>query len=162
MFDKFKNNDKNSQQNLAMASAQRILALRNHSKNELISKLEKRGFDSKIIDLVIKDCICSGWINDNNTALLLADELKKRGYGVFKIKYEMKKRGIASEIAGPIIEEYMGSKEEFMAARKIFIKRKERFEREKDELRRKRKIHGFLSNRGFSNDAIQYVFQDEF
>ncbi len=158
---KLKNNDKNSQLNLALASAQRILALRNHSKNELAAKLKKRKFGPEIISCVMEKCMGFGWIDDENTSILLADELKRKGYGAFKLKYEMKKRGIDSQIACPIVEKYMGSKEEFMAARKIFIKRKKQFDREKDKVKRKRKIRGFLSNRGFSSDAIQFVFQEE-
>jgi regulatory protein len=133
----------------ALDTALRILTRREHSKHELVQKLKQRGFSREDIDDAILACERFEYINDERAARLYIRQLKRRGYGLKRIRLELDKKGLRDRQMQGILDESVSEKDEREGAERILKKNIMRFEREKDVLKRRAKIYRFLDARGF-------------
>ncbi len=81
------------------ATAVRILALRDHSRAELIGKLKKRDYPTNLIDVVIEKCEEYGWLDDVRFAERQAEILRDRGWGPVKIVKKLVAHGVTPSMA---------------------------------------------------------------
>jgi regulatory protein len=135
----------------------RILAARNHTQLEIEQKLKKRGYLTKIILQVIKQCEEYNYINDEATALSYLNELKLRRYGTYRILMTMKQKGLDKELIENLLEENYPEEEEVENAQIALKKIQQKLSRETDIYKKKNKIYRYLSTRGFSSHIIQQV-----
>lgn len=146
----------------AMDKAMRLLSSRGHSRKELYDKLLKRGFSKKVIMQTLSECERLNFINDFVFAENYLAELQGKGYGVYRIKNAMFKKGVPPEILKELLENAPDNEENEKARALESLKRKMKtLERESDPRKRKDKACRFLASRGFSMDVI-YSVLDEF
>ncbi|MDS1310258.1 MULTISPECIES: regulatory protein RecX [Marinobacter] len=74
--------------------ALRLLARREHSRQELALKLRQRKLEASIISLVLDDYESEGWLDDNRFADVYSRQRIDLGYGPLKVLAELQQRGI--------------------------------------------------------------------
>ena len=89
-----------------LASAQRSLAMREHSTLQIKNKLTNKGFDNKIIENVVTEIQETGFQSDTRYAEEYIRYRQNSGYGSKKIIYELKSNGISSEIINNHMENF--------------------------------------------------------
>ncbi|MGO1462678.1 MAG: regulatory protein RecX [Marinobacter sp.] len=74
--------------------ALRLLARREHSRHELVMKLQQRKLDRSIISLVLDDYEREGWLDDDRFSDVYSRQRIDLGYGPVKVLAELQQRGI--------------------------------------------------------------------
>lgn len=72
----------------------RLLALREHSQQELMVKLQRRGFNKTQIQPVLNELHTAGWQNDQRYAECYARQRLANGFGWQRVAYELRLRGV--------------------------------------------------------------------
>jgi regulatory protein len=146
----------------AMDKAMNLLSRRGHSRKELFDKLFKRGFSKRVIMQTLSECERLNFINDFDFAESYLAELRAKGYGIYRIKNAMFKKGVPSAILKELIENGTDNEEDERERAMEALKRKMKtLEKESEPRKRKEKAYRFLAGRGFSMDVIYSVY-DEF
>lgn len=78
----------------ARASALRLLARREHSRQELALKLRQRQTPDAIIDRVLDDYEHEGWLSDERFSDVYGRQRRDLGYGPMRIRSELQQRGV--------------------------------------------------------------------
>lgn len=78
----------------ARASALRLLARREHSRQELTLKLRQREAPDSIIDQVLDEYEQEGWLSDERFADVYGRQRRDLGYGPVRIRSELQQRGV--------------------------------------------------------------------
>ena len=94
-----------SEYNKCLASAQKSLAMREHSRYQIKNKLINKGFEKKIVNDVLQELLESGFQSDKRYTEEYIRYRQNIGYGVKKIIFELKSNGISSSI----ISEYLNN-----------------------------------------------------
>ena len=81
-----------------LASAQKSLAMREHSKFQLINKLKNKSFDTDTINSVLEHLHNSGFQSDERYTEEYIRYRQNSGYSYEKIVYELKSNGISSDV----------------------------------------------------------------
>ena len=144
---------KNDQQ--AMNAAVRILTNRDHSKYELKQKLQQRGFARQVIETVMARCEHLGYIDDQRTARVYIQQLKRKCFGRRYISLALKKKRLGGSAIEKILLEYYAEDEEYESAGRLLKKKMKTFARETDPKKRSDKIYRFLYSRGFHPSVIR-------
>ena len=76
------------------AAAVRLLARREHSRHELVSKLSQRGWERDDVEAVVDALAEQGLQSDQRHAEHYARGRAERGYGPVRIRAELQQRGI--------------------------------------------------------------------
>ena len=72
----------------------RLLARREHSHKELLTKLMQKGFERADIQLVIDELAEQNWQSDERFAECYARYRLQKGFGAVAIRYELSQKGI--------------------------------------------------------------------
>ncbi len=139
----------------AMNTAVRILANRDHSKYELKKKLQQRGFARQVIDAVMARCEHLGYIDDQRTARVYIQQLKRKCFGRRYIRLAFKKKRLHGSAIEDILLENYSEDEEYEFAGRLLKKKIKKFARETDTKKRSDKIYRFLYSRGFHPSVIR-------
>lgn len=142
----------------AVATALNILKLREHTAFELTQKLEQRGYGQDEIEDALAQCRAWNYLDDERAAAILARTLLRKGNGLQKIAYELKKRRVAGTIINKIMTELAADTDQQAAAlaltRKKFLP-----ETTYPEIQRQKgKIYRYLQNKGYTAEVIHEVF----
>lgn len=134
----------------------RLLARREHSQQELLRKLETKGFEKEAIENVLVELNQQGLQSDTRFAESYARMRFGNGFGSLKIDYELKQRGIPDFDLDPVISENFIDEQHLIAL--AYQKKYPHTENIplKEQLKRQR----FLQQRGFSYDLIQQLFKN--
>lgn len=81
--------------------ALRLLAQRDHTRGELLRKLLQRGFIESAINPVLNQLETQGFINEPQFAEHYIAERMKKGFGVLRIRGELREKGLS----GTLIEQ---------------------------------------------------------
>ena len=81
-----------------LASAQKSLALREHSSLQIKNKLSKKGFDKNVIENVLQELKDNGYQSDERYLEEYIRYRQNQGHSSKKIIYELKSNGISSEL----------------------------------------------------------------
>ena len=132
----------------------RLLAIREHSQQELIHKLIARGFTVEEIEPVLVEINRQGWQDNRRFAESYARQRMLKGYGPIRIRYELQQRGIAEIDLDSLAEQYLGSWSDSLLElyQQKFDQRQQLTQSE--WLKRSR----FLQQRGFSTAMIRQLF----
>ncbi|WP_148862385.1 regulatory protein RecX [Marinobacter fonticola] len=78
----------------ARSLALKLLARREHSRQELRLKLMQRKLTPEVIDPVLDDYESEGWLDDARFADVYARQRMDMGYGPLRIESELQQRGV--------------------------------------------------------------------
>ncbi|MCG8342785.1 MAG: recombination regulator RecX [Chlorobiales bacterium] len=135
----------------------RYLGNREHSRKEIIVKLERKQFNQEAIETVLNRLDELGLLDDRSFAMnYVGSRSRKKPLGRYKLRYELLQKGIAEEVIDEVLNEYDSSTHCLDAALKKlpFIKGDERY--------RRKKLHAFLMNRGFDSQTIRETLDQIF
>lgn len=135
----------------ARAAALRLLARREHSRQELALKLRQRKLPADIIERVLDDYEHEGWLSDERFAEVYSRQRRDSGYGPVRIRSELQQRGVQfwpQELAGMTESDWC---EHAIRARA------KRFGlgQMADDWTEKARQARFLSQRGFSAEQVE-------
>ena len=133
----------------------RLLARRDHSRNELKTKALQKGYNLELIQQAIEVLDEKKYINDQEFARkFTSDKITIQQWGPLKIKAELHKRGIAEKTADFILQDTANDLELIQICVDLAIKRKRHFARESDDFKRKQKVAAYLQQKGFPFEII--------
>ena len=138
----------------ALNTAIRLLTHRDHTGFELLQKLKRRGLNPATVDAILAECKRLNYINDERTAQVLIGQLAGKGFGLHRIRMELKKKGLKGDRFEAIFRESASEIDEREIAQRILKKKIKSYQREADEKKRKARIYRFLYARGFSDTVI--------
>lgn len=138
----------------AQNSALRILAHREHSVAELTQKLILRGYAGDVVQQVIAECLRLNYLNDQRVAQQVLARMKRKGFGIHRVRSELLKKGLAGAESGDDAGESMSPAEEQIVARRVALKKKESLKHDRDPQKRKLRLQRFLRSRGFSDSVV--------
>jgi regulatory protein len=140
----------------------RLLKFRERSERELIAKLKRRKYSLDVINRTIQYLKKTGLVNDAHFARAwVSTRMALKPSGPFKLKYELKEKGINSQI----IEEVLNSLKKKYDLRKVALnlaKKKISTSKIKDKNKLKRRLYDYLKRRGFSTEIILSCMQEIF
>jgi len=134
----------------AKKSAAKSLAHHSMSKNDLMKKLQSKGFSEEESEKSADWFEEKGIIDDGAYALSCAEYYVRRGYGRIRIREELRRRGISNELVEETVSELVFSEDEILE----LIQKKLRGSDAADEGVRRRLV-AFLMRRGFKYDEIR-------
>lgn len=139
--------------------ALKYLSRRAHSKNELRIKLRQKNFETELIDIVLDELERGKFIDDASFAQHFAEEkINTNRWGKNKIKAELMKRGISSQIISNVINEKFGEDSEIEAGLELAMKKyKNLASRKLDQKKILNSIYSFLLSRGYDYDACKQI-----
>lgn len=85
-------------------AAVRLLARREHSASELVSKLTRKGWPAALVDEVVAELAGSGLQSDSRFAESFARQRAERHYGPRRIEAELNQRGVSRPLVRDAIE----------------------------------------------------------
>jgi len=131
-------------------SAMNMLARREHSVFELTRKLQQKDFPSEMVTEVVERLVADNLLSDERFAEAYLRMRSARGFGLQRIRLEMKERGIASELISDAIEQ--SDVDWYALANDV---RGRKFgEQYPQEFALRAKQMKFLQYRGFSHEQI--------
>ena len=137
-----------------------MLARRSLTVKELKDRLRKKGADSVIALKVTSEMVEKGYIDEGaiiDDAIRIGKDYKPKGR--FRLRQELKNRGIGSEDIEAKLDEEYPDIDEFQVAMK-FAERKQAAMTDLPNETRYRRLAGSLNRLGFSSDVIQKVLAD--
>lgn len=132
-------------------SGMEILARREHSRLELLRKLQLRYPDSQaLIDQVIGDLQLERLQSEERYTESYTAMRKRKGYGPQRLQQELREKGIEQSLAQ---EELSKPEHDWFAQAETVLRKK--FSEPATELKERSRQLRFLQYRGFSFDQIQ-------
>jgi len=155
---------KEDQSYLVKQSALNYLARRQHSKNEIRTKLRQKKFSLELIEQTLNELEQNNYINDLSFARIFTDEkIKAKNWGKNKIKSELIKRGISSKIIAEVIEEKFRGDSEIESGLELARKKlKKLINRKVDQKKIQSSIYSFLVSRGYDYELCKQIFSKLF
>jgi len=144
----------------ALCSALRLLGRRDHSVAELRQKLIRRGVTEDVIQAVVAECLRLNYLDDARTARTLIERFKRKGCGVYRIRYELAQRGLSGERFRDLLEKSVTPSEERELARRTLQQKLKTLGREPEHRKRMLRLQRFLRGRGFSDAVIAEVLEN--
>jgi regulatory protein len=139
------------------------LGRRHHSIFELRTKLRRKKYDKDLIEEIISDLSTNKYLDDLEFSRLFADEnIRLKLWGKNKIKGELIKRGVNSEIISEVLNEKFPEGNDVGNAVELAAKKyKSLRSRNLEEMKLKQKLYAFLSSRGYdyetSKEAVEKI-----
>ena len=140
-----------------MSFALKLLGLRNHSREELLRKLLKKGYSKENIEPVLEKLTRQGVLDDRIFGMdLIRSHCRRKPSGKLKMRSELRKKGVPDTIIGDLLKEYESDVLCLKAAEKKIGSL------HGNEADRKKKLEVFLRNRGFEWQEVQSVLMHFF
>ena len=137
----------------------RYLGRRQHSTSELRIKLKQKGYETELINQVLDDLKQKNYLDDTKFAEMFVEEkIKLKLWGEQKLRSELIKRGIKSEIISDVIRNKVSDQDKLSYAMILASKKYETLRNrnvDKDVI--KRKLITFLNSCGYNYDVIKEV-----
>ena len=136
------------------ARAVNLLARREHSQEELRTKLRKAEFEIDEINVVIQKLMKIDLQSDLRFAENYLHYRSQRGFGSQKIKFELNERGVDKQTINAVFEQ-----EDIDWFFLAVLARNKRFgQKAPDDLKDRAKQQRFLQYRGFTHEQINESF----
>jgi len=144
-----------------LEQAYRLLARRDHGRNELVQKLVARGFDNGQIENAVEELASRGYIDDKKLCPVYANaRVKKLLLGPMKLRHDLQAKGFDISLAEQVVSEIFCDDEATLDIAKKSAGKKLRTLPDADESEQKQKVFRHLTNRGFDNDTARRVVLD--
>lgn len=143
-------------------SAYRFLSRRDHSVKELKLKLIKKKFNKELINEVIEHLKSLNFLDDEKFAKSFCNELlESKMYGSSRIQDELYKKGVNREIVESVVPDEYDNEKYFENAKILASKKLSQIEqKENDSIKIKQKLYNYLTNKGYSGELINKIFQE--
>ncbi|ADZ90031.1 regulatory protein RecX [Marinomonas mediterranea] len=138
-------------------NAMLILSQRDHSIREIREKLTKKSPDNEHIEEVITQLIEFNYLNEQRFAQTYIRSKAARLYGQFRIKQELKMKGVDQETISIAFDEEETDWSENAKA----LRHRKFGEEVPSDFKVKSKQMRYLQSHGFSFDEINYSFETE-
>jgi regulatory protein len=129
--------------------ALRLLARREHSRAELVRKLEQGGFDTSDIQPLLDEFEQKNWLSDRRFAESYVADHRARA-GSVKLAYDLRQRGVSDSIIEAVLSDNRDG--ELERARAIWQKK---FGSAPTDASDKARQMRFLQSRGFTAEVIR-------
>lgn len=144
---------------LAFNSAMFSLDMRDHSEKEIRQKLSRK-YDAHSVDTAVEKLIDLGLVNDRRYAELLTRELfERKKYGKNRVRSELFRKGIDSDIVNEVLEEYEEENEPDNVEKIVDIIRKKYYNKLIDEKTRQ-KVVAALVRLGYNFSDIRQAMRE--
>ncbi len=138
----------------AKNKAYHYLSFRQRTCLEMEKYLKSKDFNGHTIENVILQLLNEGYLDDYKFAeTFLLEKSSLKGYGPYRIKYELHDKGIESSIIESILHTYKEDTETL--TRLVLSKYKNIMDEDKDVIYKK--VGGFLQRRGHTYDTIKII-----
>ncbi|MEN1927858.1 regulatory protein RecX [Luteimonas sp. MJ250] len=141
-----------------LTPAQRALALlvrREHSRKELVRKLEARGIEGPEAEAAVERMAEAGWQDDGRFAAGLARMRAEAGYGPLRIRAELGTHGLGNEAIEAAFEALAESgADDWRASARRLVRRRHGTAVADDAVLR-RKAADLLFRRGFDHETVR-------
>lgn len=138
----------------------RLFKFRLRSEEELRQRLKNREFAPLIIEELINYFKKNNFLNDEEFALCWASSRIKKPFGVKRIAYELKQKGINSKIINKTIENIKSRHNEYALAKQLINTKIKKIKQNQDPFKTKARLYNFLLRRGFSSDVAAEIIQE--
>lgn len=138
----------------ARNSAMDYLSRREHSRSELEQKLSDKGFDAEEIELALDRLSAENLQNDYRFCEAYLRHRISKGFGLIKIKHEMKQKGVSFALLEKAIAESDCDWQEQLK----MVAEKKFGDSPAANLKEKQKRTRFLLQRGFAMNDIMRLF----
>jgi regulatory protein len=133
------------------ARALRLLARREHSRQELRQRLALKGMEPAELEVLLDELERNGWLSEQRLAEQMVRGAKGR-YGSRQVLDRLRSKGVTGELLAQAARALQA--QELESARAVWRKR---FGRPPTTLQEKAKQARFLAGRGFSTEVIRAV-----
>lgn len=134
--------------------ALRLLARREHSRAELVRKLESAGITQQDIAPLLDEFEARNWLSDRRFAESYVADHRARA-GSVKLAYDLRQRGVSDGVIEAVLSDNRDS--ELDRAREVWQKK---FGAPPTDAIEKARQMRFLLGRGFTPEVIRYVIAD--
>jgi regulatory protein len=134
--------------------ALRLLARREHSRAELVRKLERAGFTRADIGPLLDAFEAKNWLSDRRFAESYVADHRARA-GSVKLAYDLRQRGVSDGIIESVLGDNRDS--ELDRAREVWRKK---YGAAPVDAAEKAKQMRFLQSRGFTSEVIRRAISD--
>ncbi|MFN3874139.1 MAG: regulatory protein RecX [Ignavibacterium sp.] len=147
---------------LIKQKAFRLLQRRIHTAKELHTKLRQKFSEDDLIKKCITELQQKGFINDREFALAFVSEKQKsKRWSRTRLKSEMIKRGISSEIITEVLNETFSAEKEESSARELAEKKyKQLIRKEIDNKKLFQKLIMYLQSKGYDYEISSEIVRD--
>lgn len=139
--------------NKALNYAFRLLKIRLRSSQEIRDKLKNKGYEDRLVSNVLERLSDLKLVDDKVFSLAWTRSKFNNSYGLIRINFELKNKGIAKSIIDSTISELKPNYNENNAINELIEKRLKRL-KGIDIIKIKKRLYSFLRLRGFSSQAI--------
>lgn len=134
----------------------RLFSRRMYSEKEVVDKLKAKGYEEETVSCIVDDLKRISLINDLAFArAFVADRLRLKPSGSFKISYDLKQRGVSQSIIERVFSEDAVVEGDSERAFEIAKRRLRSLSGIKDKRTKHRRLYNFLLRRGFSYEVIR-------
>ncbi|WP_100642094.1 regulatory protein RecX [Alteromonas facilis] len=131
----------------------RLLARREHSRTELIRKLQANGFDRNKVDDVLSDIQQQGLQSDSRYIEMMVRSAALKGHGEMRLMQQLQQNGISRAEVQTCLE----NADIDWWALALQAKQKKFGELPEQDFKLKQKQQRFLAGRGFTLEQINYA-----
>jgi regulatory protein len=141
--------------------ALRLLSLKPRTKKELTEALKKRGTPGKEIEVILTRLEDLGYIDDIRYAEVFSRfGARERIWGRFRILLEMKKRGIAEDVAEEAVSRYFSEDEAEEDILKRALEKRLRVAGHPKDMAQFKRFYDYLARKGFPSGLIISALAD--
>jgi regulatory protein len=141
----------------ARAAAMDLLAIREHSTQELHHKLSRRGFDQNEIDTALAALEQENLLSNARYAEAYITARMEKGMGPVRIQAELRERGVDDEL----IQRYLEPRDSLWDRQAERVRRKKFGARRPADFQARSRQARFLNYRGFTSEQIRQVLDTE-
>lgn len=142
----------------ARSGVLRQLTYRDRSVREVEEYLDRKNYPEDVKNMIVKEMIGYGYLDDRRFAANLISYRKSGGHGLLRVRYELQQKGISRQIIDELVEEKFDREEDLEKIREILSKR-EPLNGEIDQRWINRQA-AFLKRRGFQDNLILEAIKD--
>ena len=145
-----------------------FLSRRFHSEKELLIKLKSKHYDERLIKIVLNDLKKLSFLDDRNfTVHFIEEKLKRKKWGLNKIRAALFSKGVSSKIIDEVMSESNNKENNSELVNELARKKMEQLKkRNLDEKKIYQKTVAFLISRGFdygiSAEACDKIMKPDF
>ena len=143
----------------AKEAAFNLLSYRQRSVAELKERLLNKGYKIEVVQQVINILERLDYLDDQEFAISWVKDRITKGYGPYRIRQQLKEKGIDTRVIESSLEQEYSSELEYDLALELAAKKRSRY-RDKDHYERRYKLSKVLERKGFSFEIINLVLDD--
>lgn len=145
----------------ALQRALGLLSRREHSRKELIAKLQHRGIEGTEAESAVERLMQEGWQDNDRFACSLARMRVNHGYGPIRIRAELATHDITEEQASAALDDVLNDRDDAWRdiAHSLVVRRYGDVSERVHDPGLRRRAADFLIRRGFDVDAVRHAMR---